>query len=302
MRASQVLRAVSSVLAAACISTTSALVPVSPATAATTTPLAPGDEYVALGSSFGSGPGVPRTIDPFCARSSGNYAHLLAAALELQLEDVTCAAATSANITDTPQTLLLGGRRAPQVDSVSATTDLVTITVGGNDVNYIGDLWRNSCSAPNNAPVPAVFAALCTPPDPAATQEALDVVTANLASTVLAVRSKAPDARVVLVDYLTLLPRNAKPCAALPLTSEQIKSSLDVARRLQLATKHAAQQTGAELVELSKASRDHDVCSDDRWVTVWAFSPDFLTGGAVPYHPNAAGMSAAADLLAEHLL
>ncbi len=301
MRTSRLLPALTSFLAAACMSTTWALIPVSPATAATPRPLAPGGEYVALGSSFASGPGVPRTIDPSCARSSGNYAHLLAAALELQLEDVTCASATTANLTDTPQTLLLGGQRPPQLDSVTATTDLVTITIGGNDVNYIGDLWRNSCSAPNNAPVPAVFASLCAPPSPGATQEALASVTAKLTSTVLAVKSKAPEARVVLVDYLTLLPQNAEPCAALPLSSEQIKYSLDVARRLQLATKHAAQRAGAELVELSKASRGHGVCSDDPWVTGWGFSPDFLVGGTVPYHPNAAGMSAAADLLAEHL-
>ncbi len=301
MRASKFLSTAVSIAAATCATTVSATLWAPAAGAATTTPVAAGSEYVALGSSFASGPGVPSTIDPFCARSSGNYAHLLAGALQLHLTDATCGGATSANVTSTPQTLLIGGQRAPQISSVAANTDLVTITIGGNDVNYIGDLLRNSCSAPNNAPVPVVFKALCAPPDPAATERALAEVEANLVSLAQAVRAKAPAARIVFVDYATILPQDARPCAALPLTTAQIKYSLQVALRLQLATKHAAQATGTELVELSKASRGHDVCSADPWVTGWGFAPDFLFGGAVPYHPNAAGMSAAADLLAEHL-
>ncbi|SDS84459.1 Lysophospholipase L1 [Nocardioides scoriae] len=302
MNSSRSLKRIATISASGCVAAVAAILS-SPAAAiaAAPTPVPVGAEYVALGSSFASGPGVPTTLDPFCARSRGNYAHVLASGLQLQLTDVTCGGATSDNIVSTSQKLPIGGQRAPQINAVTANADLVTITIGGNDVNYIGDLYRNSCQAPNNAPIPAIFASACTPANPAATQGALSVVQSKIVATVQAVQAKAPEARIVLVDYTTVLPQNAKPCTALPLTTEQIKYSLDVARQLQLATKHAAQQSGAELVELSKASRGHDVCSDDPWVTGWEFGPDFLFGGKVPYHPNAAGMQAASDLIAAHL-
>jgi len=37
--------------------------------------------YVALGSSFASGPGIEPIIDPRCGRSGSNYAHLVAGRL-----------------------------------------------------------------------------------------------------------------------------------------------------------------------------------------------------------------------------
>ena len=301
MNAPKILPKLTGLLAAACVTAAPGLVTPAAATTAFPTPVPANAEYVALGSSFASGPGVPSTLDPSCARSSGNYANLVATGLQLRLTDVTCGGATTLNLVSAPQTLLTGEQRAPQIDALTSTTDLVTITVGGNDVNYIGDLLRNSCSAPNSAPVPPLLQSLCTRPDTAATQQALSEVRGKLVSTVDAVRAVAPEARIVLVDYATVLPRNAKPCAALPLRGKQIRYSLDVARQLKRATKHAARQSGAELVKLSKASRGHDVCSAKPWVTGWEFGPDFMAGGTVPYHPNAAGMTAAADLIAKHL-
>src|ERR1700743_3071779 len=58
-------------------------------------------EYVALGSSFASGPGittqVPGSSYP-CGRSVDNYAHQLARKEHMSLVDMTCNGATSENI------------------------------------------------------------------------------------------------------------------------------------------------------------------------------------------------------------
>ena len=62
-----------------------------------------------------------------CGRSDRNYPNLIAAQFELTLTDVTCGAATIPNVVDTAQ-----GDNPPQLQALSATTDLVTVTVGGN--------------------------------------------------------------------------------------------------------------------------------------------------------------------------
>src|SRR5262250_1331586 len=87
-------------------------------------PPSKGARYVALGSSFAAGPGIETQLGS-CSRSDHNYAHLVAAALELELTDVSCGGATTANILDTPQ-----GGATPQLAAVGADTALVTVTIG----------------------------------------------------------------------------------------------------------------------------------------------------------------------------
>src|SRR6202012_4410884 len=57
-----------------------------------------GARYVAMGSSFAAGPGIPHRVEgsPRSAgRSTGNYAHLVARRLGLDLVDVTFSGATT---------------------------------------------------------------------------------------------------------------------------------------------------------------------------------------------------------------
>jgi hypothetical protein len=81
-----------------------------------------------MGSSFAAGPGIsPRTAaSPRRAgRSSGNYAHLVARPLGLDLHDVTYSGATTGDILR-PST---AGQPA-QLNAVTPDTRLVTITAG----------------------------------------------------------------------------------------------------------------------------------------------------------------------------
>jgi lysophospholipase L1-like esterase len=282
------------------------LVAAQPAGASNADPLPQGSRYVALGSSFASGPGL-NLIDPMCSRSSNNYPSLVATSLDLTLTDVSCGGATVGNVLDVPQ---FG--RPPQIQSVTADTKLVTVTVGGNDAQYLSQLIRTACQA-NPAPVDAALVglppflvdlvrpALCAPmtdADRSASQIALDLIAGRLVDLIEQIRVRAPDARIVLVDYVTIVPQSGRTCDGLPLSQSEAKYFLDVARQLQLATKHAAQQSGAELVEASKASRGHDACSNDPWVFGFEFG-NILAGGAKAFHPNAAGMTAVADLVAQ---
>lgn len=97
--------------------------------------VAPGSPYVAMGSSYAAGFGIqPQVPDAgSCERSELDYPHLVAARLHLELDDVSCGGAVTANALDTPLC-----SAPPQIDAVTSNTRLVTMTIGGNDVNYVG--------------------------------------------------------------------------------------------------------------------------------------------------------------------
>lgn len=254
--------------------------------------------YVALGSSFASGygqlpyePGVIGTS--ICGRSLNDYPQQVAAALSLSLTDVTCGGATTDNILTTPQRGLV----PPQINAVTSATQLVTITVGGNDVNYLLDLYRNSCANDPSAIDPSLRPLICTPVDAAATQAALTQLRTKLVNVVQAVRAQAPQARIILADYLTILPPTNRGCAALPLTAAQIAYSRNVANQLTAETIRTAVQTRVEYMPLSVLSLGHHACSADPWVAPWSSS--VLVGSQ--YHPNAAGITFEATAISNYL-
>ena len=254
--------------------------------------------YVALGSSFAAGPGIDPIIEPRCGRSGSNYAHLVADRLGFQLVDVTSGGATVDDVLERPQVLLAGGTVPPQLEAVVPDADLVTVTVGGNDVEYLLTLLRCSYRAdPDGAPA-AARAFFGTPIDPAAVDTALAGLPARLVELLDAVRERAPQARLVLVDYLTVVPARARD--EFPMSEEHRLLCADVGRRLEEATAAAAREVGAHLVAASQISRDHAVGAAQPWVTGWVFG-DLLPGGAAPYHPNAAGMRAVAELVVGQL-
>lgn len=249
--------------------------------------------YVALGSSFASGPGIEPILDGSCGRSGSNYAHLVAARLGYDLIDVTCGGAAVDDVLSRSQTLMTGGTVPPQLDALVPDADLVTITIGGNDIEYLLTLLRCSyAAAPDAVPVEA-RAFFATPLDPAAVDSALAGLPAKLATLVAAVRERAPRARVVLVDYLTVVPDGGSS-PAVPMSEDHRLFCADVGRRLAAVTAEAARATGAEIVTASTASAAHHAGSAEPWVTGWEFG-DVPAGGIVPYHPNAAGMRAVAD-------
>src|SRR3954471_15153979 len=97
--------------------------------------------YVALGDSYSAGPLIPTTdLAGGCARSDHNYPSLLAARLHVaRLVDVTCSGASTADLTHV-QRPFQGARVPPQLDAVTPHTDLVTVGIGGNDLDLFGTL------------------------------------------------------------------------------------------------------------------------------------------------------------------
>jgi len=231
----------------------------------------PGIRPGAPGAPFGSG------------RSARNYAHLVAEQLDLNLLDVTFSGATTAHVLAERQR---GAR--PQIEALDGSEELVTITIGGNDVGYVPLLMAAMFPRPARL-LPAIGALF----DRAARERALDGVGDSLRAVGAAVRERAPRARVVFVDYLTLLPPDGTP--APPLSAADAELGRHVAARLEEATAAAAQATGCELVPAGQASRQHHGWSAEPWA-VGAGWP--LPWRPAPFHPNAAGMRSVAGLLA----
>ncbi|MDO9455944.1 SGNH/GDSL hydrolase family protein [Nocardioides sp.] len=249
--------------------------------------------YVALGSSMAAGPGIaPRAPGSprLAMRSSRNYPTLLAEALDLDLVDVSYSGATTAHLLTDRQ-----NGAPPQVEVLDGTETLVTITIGGNDVAYVPGLLVATLPTPVRW-LPVVGPRLRHVLDPTARQVALAEVGASLRAVGLAVREKAPGARVVFVDYPTILPPAGR--SAFPLRERYVDLGRRVAEQLERATAEAALASGCELVSAGAASRDHHAWSEDPW-TVGATLP--IPGRPLSYHPNAAGMRAVADLLETHL-
>lgn len=249
--------------------------------------------YVALGSSMAAGPGIPPRApgSPRLAmRSQRNYPHLLADDLSLDLVDVTYSGATTAHLLTDRQ-----NGAPPQVTALDGSEDLVTVTIAGNDIAYVPGLYVATLPGAVRM-LPLVGGRLRDVLDPARRELALERVADALVTVGERVRELAPRARVLFVDYLTLLPPADEKSP--PLKREHADLARHLADRLAELTAKAAAATGCELVRVAEASRDHHAWSADPW-TVGAALP--LPGRPLAYHPNAAGMRAVADLIGDHL-
>jgi lysophospholipase L1-like esterase len=245
--------------------------------------------YVALGSSMAAGPGIRPSADgaPFRAgRSARNYPHLVAEKLRLDLVDVTYSGATTANVLTDPQ-----HGAPPQVDALDGSEDLVTVTIGGNDVGYVQLLF--AAGLPRLArSLPLLGCVLRSQLDPTARDRALVEVAKSLKEVSRTLRQRSPRAKVLFVDYLTLLPPAGAP--APPLSGVDVALGRRVADTLERLTGEAAADTGCGWVRVAQASREHHAWSQRPWTMKFALP---LPGRPSPLHANAEGMRAVADLV-----
>ena len=251
-----------------------------------------GARYVAMGSSFAAGPGIPHRAagSPRAAgRSTGNYAHLVARRLGLDLADVTFSGAT------TKEFLTGSASRPAQLDAVTADTRLITLTGGGNDVGFAPRILLSSLPFPLRD-LPPVRRQLASYADPALTGERFTQLRENLLQLAVQVRQRAPRSLLLFVEYLSVLPPDATwPTGLLP--ADVAEWGRGIARRLSETTQQAAAEAGAIFVPAGAMSAGHHAWSADPWTRRFHLS---LHNGA-PYHPNAKGMAAVADLVVESL-
>ncbi|WP_399881061.1 SGNH/GDSL hydrolase family protein [Streptomyces sp. BBFR51] len=240
-------------------------------------------DYVALGDSYSAGSGV-LPVDPtnlLCLRSTANYPHVIAASTGAHLKDVTCGAAQTAHFTQAQYPGV-----APQVEALDAGTDLVTLTIGGND----NSTFINAITACGTAGVlSGGKGSPCKDRHGTSFDDQIDANTyPALKAALLAVRAEAPGARVAALGYPWITPATADPScfAKLPVAAGDVPYLRAVQAHLNAVVERAAEETGATYVDFSRVSDGHDACEapGTRWIEPLLFGQSL-----VPVHPNALG-------------
>ena len=203
--------------------------------------------YVAMGDSFaaGNGTGQPN-LDLQCRRSSLAYAPIVALERErTNLAFVACSGATTRTVLDT------------QVAALDRGTDFVTLSVGGNDIEF-GTIAR-ACVAGTEQQCLGLAAQ--------ATAFTSAVMPSRLDAVYSAVGDRVGKAEVVVVGYPRFLAENFVPCPnAFGITATE-----------------AAALNG--LVDtLDDAFTGHDMCAPEPWVNGVIAPTQFDA-----YHPSVAG-------------
>lgn len=252
--------------------------------------LQPGARYVNMGSSFAAGAGTgpaPAGSPARCYQSEVNYAHLLAQRLNLTLDDVSCGGATSAHILNAWNEL------PAQIEAITSDTKLVTITVGGNDIAFAGNLTAASCEQGESIRV-ASLVLPCPSRFPVA-DDAYVTLERNMREIAHQISVRAPEARVVFIQYVALVPETQ--CAQSRFTEAEAAELRATAARLADITARAAAETGASVLRMDELARGHTPCDADPWSTGLPRDYDETLGA--PWHPNRRGMAVVADRLAD---
>jgi lysophospholipase L1-like esterase len=252
------------------------------ASAASAAPL----RYVALGDSYSAASGVlPIDLSaPQCLRSTRNYPQAIARATGAQLTDVTCGAADTGDYFE-PQYAGM----APQLDAVKGDTQLVTMTIGGNDSGvFIGTIL--SCGSAGVLSLGQ--GSPCKDRYGTSFEDTIRNTTyPSLVKALSAVRAKAPAARVAILGYPWIMPASGGCFTKMPIAKGDVPYVRGIQATLNDAVRRAAAATGSTYVNLNGASEGHDACQPIgvRWV-----EPVLQGTNPVIVHPNALGESAMA--------
>ncbi|WP_288813673.1 GDSL-type esterase/lipase family protein [uncultured Corynebacterium sp.] len=253
---------------------------------ATSTTAAPQEtlDYVALGDSYAAmgSRSAPTTGPEPCVRSTDNYPSLVLEEPNIEGIDVSCSSAVTEHI--------LSDRTAPetipaQVNSLKEDTDLVTLSIGGNDI-YFGDIAACMYGAMDGS-IPTT----CESQRGAKTNEMLDLLPARLDAVHEEIRRRSPDARVIVTGYFPMLTASGECSEAGSISPTDKAWSVDLTARLNGIISDAASRHAAEFV-LPENTEQHTACAEpkERWVDVSGVFSD-----SYPMHPTPAGQVAMSE-------
>jgi lysophospholipase L1-like esterase len=240
--------------------------------------------YVALGDSYSAASGVlppDPTAPPSCLRSTSNYPNVIAAATGVQLTDATCGAAETGDFSTSQYPGI-----APQLEAVDEDTQLVTMTIGGND----SGVFINSIVQCGSAGLSTVGqGSPCKDRYGSSFADTIRTTTyPSLVNALRAVRGAAPDAEVAILGYPWIMPVTGGCFDRMPIAEGDVPYLRGIQATLNDAVRRAAAATGATYVSMNKVSDGHDACQPIgvRWV-----EPVLQGTNAVVVHPNALGES-----------
>ncbi|HVL28401.1 MAG TPA: SGNH/GDSL hydrolase family protein, partial [Acidimicrobiales bacterium] len=237
--------------------------------------------YVSLGDSFSAGGGLAGGVHP-CGRAPGAYPALVAQRGMLAGSFHACNGATTADVLDRER----HPGEGPQIDNVASDADVVTVSIGGNDIGFgpvITDcvLGRQPCTRFDRQ-VTAELAALGP----------------RLARLYAGVRERAPAADVLVLGYPRLVAdpdlSGLETCAGL--TADEARWVRQKGDELDRVVRAAAGVAGVRFVDAAAAFAGHEACTAEPWME--GISVATATSS---FHPNAAGHDRLAALVLDAL-
>ncbi|KXK59772.1 lipase [Micromonospora rosaria] len=215
--------------------------------------------YAALGDSYSSGVGAGPYDFSGCLRSEKSYAPLWAAANAVDsFRFVACGGAVTDDVLNR------------QLGALSASTTLVTITIGGNDAGFVDVI--TSCRFGSTTS--------CTNAVNEAKAFATGTLPGKLDRTYAAIRDRAPNARLIVLGYPRLFETGS--CGVLAMSAHKRTLLNEAADVLATVTAGRAAAAGATFADTRSHFAGHGVCGADPWIRD-------VTGVIEAYHPNAAG-------------
>jgi hypothetical protein len=246
--------------------------------------------YVALGDSYAAGPFIPNPVLPLgCLKSDHNYSHLAAPSIG-PLRDASCSGAKTDDMAN-PQSIEIDGPNPPQFNSLEAGTEVVSLTIGGNDIGF--SEVAQSCITLNPFSSPCKDKYDSGGHDQLA--ERIEATAPKVAAVLQGVHARSPGARVYVLNYPAIFPETGHGCwPQMPVSYADAPYLRATEQRLDAMIATQAAANGATLVNWYQASIGHDACksSSVRWV-----EPLVPNNPAAPIHPNLTGMQGAASLL-----
>ncbi len=237
-----------------------------------------------------------------CAQSKDDYPHRVAKLLHVaQFHDSSCGSATTDNMTQ-PESVPLNGTAPPQLDALNPGVDLVTVGIGGNDVGFVND--AESCL--NLVPTPIAGApeglgGSCAARDTAGgvdqIDQAIKATAPKLVAMLAFIRRFAPNARILLVNYLDAVPLDGKGCwPVVPVQNEDMAYLTAKFEEMNDMLGWMATLEHVQVVDTFTPTIGHDVCQlpatrDVEGVIPLSLHPPDIN---FPLHPNGAGAAAQA--------
>lgn len=241
--------------------------------------------YTALGDSYAAGPLIPnQSLNPLgCLRSDKNYAHLAAAQMGKSLSDVSCSGATTEDMTASQD--VTPGPNPPQFNALSTSTQIVTLSIGGNDIGFTSIIENCASATPFGHPCQDQYNSGGV--DQLAAR--INATAPKVAAVIQGIHTRSPSARVVVVAYEPILPETGSGCwPQVPLAWADVPYLRATQKRLNTMLQTTAAANGARYADTYTAAIGHDSCksSSTRWV-----EPLIPGNTAAPFHPNARGMA-----------
>ncbi|MGD0880844.1 MAG: SGNH/GDSL hydrolase family protein [Acidimicrobiales bacterium] len=245
--------------------------------------------YVALGDSYSAGPlDGPTTGNLLCLQSSASYPYDTASHLGASLNDVSCSAATSADLVNTSQYPGV----PPQVDALSSSTQLVTLTDGGND----NGLFVSAILDCGITDILDIFNIGSPCKDLYGNTFVNDVASdaSTVKQTFATIKADAPNAQIFVLGYPDILPSSGGCYPTMPLTNGDTSylNTLEVTLNSMIQTEAAA--AGVHFVSTYAQFEGHGSCASgsNQWINAI-----IATNGGISVHPNAVGEQQMADIL-----